>query len=82
MPSPAPLPLDAKSDRLVERVKSARAGLHLATDPGLRSALLIELTVATQELSALILGDTYPRCLAALVSVLEMERGSASCRAR
>ena len=40
---------------LVERIKSIRASLHMATDPDQRNALLDELGAATRELAELIL---------------------------
>ena len=72
MATPAPV-WDGKIETLVARVRTARAALCLATDPDQRHEILKELAAATQELSALVLGDTYPRFLPALVSILEMK---------
>jgi hypothetical protein len=40
---------------LVERIKTIRASLHLATDPEKKNALLDELGASTRELAELIL---------------------------
>jgi len=49
---PAPSP---NYDVLVERIKSVRAALLVATDPTARNALLDELGAATKELAELVL---------------------------
>lgn len=52
-----PVASDAKANYhdLVERIKSARAALHDATDPERHTAILDELGAATRELADLIL---------------------------
>ena len=44
-----------RHDELVERIRSVRAELHMATDPDVRSKLHDELGEATKELVELVL---------------------------